>query len=261
MVQLTTGYDPKPLAPKVIIKDNTGTIRLQYDVAQIAASPVQKFDQNGDGIGGAGDVDIFLTDFKFASGINDDYGSLLLIFRDDNNDLIDTSTKGFPCRINREWEIQFSLGKTSSTINRYFYGKIKETIVVRPGTGTCEIQLICVGWGVVLKERVTRLIRNQKKLANGIDVDDTDTDTRLDELIKDLFNDTDHYVDDNMTQIANITTTGICSDCMTTKLANINTTLSTFSQVISDLTGIANAIWFVNPDRDLVIQDPASPDS
>ena len=50
MVQLNTGYNPKPLAPKVIIKDNTGTTRLQYDVAQIAASPVQKFDVDGDGV-------------------------------------------------------------------------------------------------------------------------------------------------------------------------------------------------------------------
>jgi len=132
MVQLTTGYDPKPLAPKVIIVDNLGVTRLQYDTAQISASPVQKFDIDGDGIGGGDDVDVFLTDFKFRSGINDDYGSLFLTFRDDNNDLVDT-TPGFPCRINREWEVQFSLGKDSSNINRYFYGKIKDATVVRPG--------------------------------------------------------------------------------------------------------------------------------
>ena len=267
MVQLTTGYDPKPLAPKVIIVDNLGVTRLQYDVAQIAASPIQKFDVDGNGIGGGDDVDVKLTDFNFRSGINDDYGSLFLTFRDDANELVDI-TKGFPCRINREWEVQFSLGKDSGSINRYFYGKIKDATIVRPGTGSEEIQLTCVGWGIILRERITRLIRNQKKLANGIDLDDTDTDARIDELIKDLFNDTDHYVDDNITQLGNFTVasktdgTGICSDCLSTKLANINTTLSTFAQVISDLTGISNAVWLASdPDRRIIIHDPHAHDS
>jgi len=83
-----------------------------------------------------------------------------------------------------------------------------------------------------------------------------------------LFEDADHYVDDNIPALANFTVasstdgTGICSDCLSTKLANINTTLSTFAQVISDLTGISNAVWLgSDPDRRIIIHDPHAHDS
>ena len=114
---------------------------------------------------------------------------------------------------------------------------------------------------------MTRLTRNQAKESDGITLDDTDNSTKISELILDLFQDTDHYVDDNISQLSNITAqtsttgNGIDESATSGKIANINYTVASFAQVISNLCGIANVTWHVNADRTLIVQDPESIDS
>ena len=136
---------------------------------------------------------------------------------------------------------------------------------MRPGTATERIQLNCIGWGEVLKAKITRIKRNQDKAANGVDLDDTDTSTKIYELIKDIFEDVDHQFDNNIDPINTFTYTtgaeGICTECTDISLANVNELGNSYAGFISRIVGAANADWYVNADKRIVVRDPINHDS
>ena len=252
MTSLTPNYNPNPLHPRIIITNLTGGSAYTFESAQLSATPTQDFK---------------LEALNLHLGIDDDFGFLQLVIHDHDNTLTDLTDTDRPGVIGREWGVQLYLGKTLALEERWFYGKIKDLAVSRPTTGIQTISLTCVGWGIILRERMTRLVRNQAKAADGVTLDDTDDSTKISELIKDLFNDKDHQIDDNMPQLSNIiaqtstTGNGIDEAATSGKIANVNFTVASYAQVISNLAGIANTTWHVNADRALVIQDPASIDS
>ena len=252
MTSLTPNYNPNPLHPRIIITNLTGGSAYTFESAQLSATPTQDFK---------------LEALNLHLGIDDDFGFLQLVIHDHDNTLTDLTDTDRPGVIGREWGVQLYLGKTLALEERWFYGKIKDLAVSRPTTGIQTISLTCVGWGIILRERMTRLVRNQAKEADGVTLDDTDDSTKISELIKDLFNDKDHQIDDNMPQLSNIiaqtstTGNGIDEAATSGKIANVNFTVASYAQVISNLAGIANTTWHVNADRALIIQDPASIDS
>jgi len=246
---VTAGYDPRELSPKVIITDYDGATQYTYESATIATTPTQDFK---------------LTDLRIKMDGNGDYGSATLIIADNGSALVDaTLRKG--SLIKRQWDIQIYLGKTSATLQRWFYGKIVSANVIRPGTGQQSIVIDCVGWGVILKERITRIVRNQDKDADGISLDDTDTKTRLDNLILDMFTKVDHQVDENIPQISSITAAlanpGLDATTLDIKVANVNELGNTYAGFISRIAGLANADWYVDADRRLIVRDAFSYDS
>ena len=246
---ITTGYDTRELSPKIVITDYSGSTQYTYESAAIAANPTQDFR---------------LTDLVLQMGQNGDYGNATLIIEDSANNLTD-STLRRGSKIKRQWDIQISLGKTSGTLQRWFYGKIVDANVIRSGTGQQAIILVCVGYGIILKERITKIVRNQDKASNGIDLDDNDTKTRLDNLIYDMFEDKDHQIDENLPLITGINAstdiTKICADCLNIKVANVNELGNTYAGFIARMTGIANTDWYVDPDRELIIRDGNAHDS
>ena len=249
---LTPNYNPNPLHPRIKITNKSGASAYNFVSHQL--------DPNGT-------QDFRLQALRLHLGVNDDFGSLTLVIHDHNNSLTDLTDIDRPSVISREWGIQLYLGKTLATEQRWFYGKIKDVSIERPTTGVQIVTIIAVGWGIILRERLTRLIRNQAKTADGVTLDDTDVSTRIDNLILDLFQDLDHQVDDNIAQLSNITaqtsTTGegICEQCTDIKLANVNFNLASYAQVISNLVGITNGTWQVDYDRRLIVQDPGTIDS
>jgi len=249
MTDLTPNYNPNPLHPRIIITNQTGGQAYTFESAQLVSTPTQDFK---------------LEALKLHLGTDDDYGYLQLVIHDHDNSLTDLTDNKRPGIIGREWGIQLFLGKTLALEERWFYGKIKDFTVSRPTTGIQTISLTCIGWGVILRERMSRLTRNQAKTSDGITLDDTDTSTTIQQLILDLFQTKDHYVDDNIDILTNIvaqsstTGTGIDTDATSGKLANINYTVASFAQIISNLSGIANTTWHVDSDRQLIVQDPES---
>ena len=206
---LTPNYNPNPLHPRINITNKSGASAYNFISKQLDPNGTQDFK---------------LEAMSLHLGINDDFGTLSLVIHDHDNALTDLTDLDRPSVISREWGIQLYLGKTLATQQRWFYGKIKDVTVERPTTGVQIITLIAVGWGVILRERLTRLVRNQAKTADGVTLDDTDTSTRIDNLILDLFQDKDHQVDDNITQLSNITAqtsttgNGICNNVLILKL-------------------------------------------
>jgi len=252
MSSLTPNYDPNPLHPRLVITNLSGGAAYQFESAQLVSNPTQDFK---------------LEALNLHLGIDDDFGFLQLVIHDHDNAFTDLTDSDRPGVIGREWGVQLFLGKTLALEERWFYGKIKDFAVSRPTTGIQTISINCVGWGIILRERMSRLVRNQAKTSDGITLDDTDDSTKISELLLDLFNDKDHYIDDNMTTLGNITaqtsTTGEGIDESVTsgKIANVNFNVASFAQIISNLCGIANTTWQINSDRTLIVQDPSTIDS
>ena len=242
---LTPGYDPKPLAPQLKIYDYTGTLRYTYETDAVSATPTKDFD---------------LVNLNLKLGQNGEFGSLVFVI-DDRNDLFTDLTDRKGADFLRQWEIQLSLGKTAAGLSRWFYGKLFDATIIRDSTGLQQLRISCVGWGVVLKERITTIVRNQAKDSDGITLDDTDNTTRLDNLIEALFTDIDHQVDENIPQLTNITRNQLCTECLSIKVANVNEQANSYAGFISRLATIANVTWLVDADRDLIMRDPETHNS
>ena len=249
MSLLTTGFNPKESAPEIFIYDFDGVEQYSWSSSVTDSTPTQDFR---------------LTDLTFTVEGNGSYGHAAIMLEDNAGNLLD-STLRRKCLIKKEWGVLIKMGKDLAGLDNWFYGKVKSTPVIRPGTATQRIQINCVGWGEVLKTKVTQIKRNQDKASNGIDLDDTDTKTRLDNLILDMFDDTDHLVDNNISPINTITAAfaadGICSDCLDIKVANVNELGNSFAGFISRIASIANTDWYVDADRKIIVRDSLSHDS
>ena len=252
MTALTPNYDPNPLHPRIVITNLSGGAAYSFESKQLNPSATQDFQ---------------LEALKLHLGIDDDFGYLQLVIHDHDNALADLTDNSRPGLIGREFGVQLFLGKSTATEERWFYGKIKDFTINRPTTGIQTISLTCIGWGIILRERMSRLVRNQAKTADGVTLDDTDNSTKISELILDLFRERDHYIDNNISPITSLTThlsttgNGIDEQATSGKIANINFNVAPFAQIISNLAGVANTTWHVNADRSLVIQDPEASDS
>ena len=249
---LTPNYNPNALHPRIVITNQFGGSAYTFESKELNPTGNQDFQLNA---------------LNLHLGVDDDFGTLQLVIHDNDGNLSDLTNTDRPGVIGREWSIQLYLGKSTATEERWFYGKIKNLTTQRPTTGIQTISIICVGYGIILRERISRLVRNQAKAADGVTLDDTDDSTKVSELILDLFQDRDHYVDNNIDRLTSITAqtsttgNGIDESATSQKIANINFNLAPFSQVISNLCGIANTTFHVNADRALVVQDPESRDS
>ena len=249
---LTPNYNPNALHPRIVITNQFGGSAYTFESKELNPTGTQDFQLNA---------------LKLHLGIDDDFGTLHLVIHDNDGNLSDLTNSDRPGLIGREWSIQLYLGKSTATEQRWFYGKIKDFTTSRPTTGVQTISISCVGYGIVLRERMSRLVRNQAKTADGVTLDDTDDSTKISELILDLFNDKDHYIDNNIDRLTSITAqtsttgNGIDEDATSQKIANVNFNVASFAQVISNLAGVANTTFHVNADRALVVQDPESRDS
>jgi hypothetical protein len=251
-MSLASGYNPRALHPQVFITNQSGDIVYTFTSKQLQTNPTQDFR---------------LSSLSINLGLGDDFGNARLIIHDHSNIFTDSTDVNRPSVISREWGIQIYLGHTLATKYRAFYGKIKDVVIERPSTSLQVVTLTCVGWGIILRERISRIYRAQKKASDGVTLDDTDTATRIDKLLLDIFEDKDHQVDDNISKISSITAqtsttgNGICEDCTAIKIAQVNYTLASYAQIISNLVGITNSTWHINQDRALIVQDPGTHDS
>ena len=252
MTSLTPNYNPNPLHPRIVITNLTGGSAYTFESKELNPSGTQDFQ---------------LEAMRLHLGIDDDFGFLQLVIHDHDNALADLTDDSRPGLIGREFGVQLFLGKSTATESRWFYGKVKDFTINRPTTGVQTISLTCVGWGVILRERMSRLVRNQAKTADGVTLDDTDDSTKISELILDLFQDRDHYIDNNISLLSGITAqtsttgNGIDEQATSGKIANVNFNVASFAQIISNLAGVANTTWHINADRALVVQDPEASDS
>jgi hypothetical protein len=246
MTNIPTNYDTNALTARIEIYDYDGVLQYEYD-----AIP-----------GGTGTKDFQLTDLTIKNAGDGEYGHATMIIADHDKALVDTTEKRRRCLIERQWEIRIFLGKTDAKKYQQFWGKILDADIIRAGTNENHVALTCIGWGSILKERLTKIRRNQEKLADGISLDPADTSTRLDNLILALFTDKETQMDEDIPLLTSITAAvaedGLCAECLDINLANVNELGNTFAGFIARMAGVANTRWHVDPDRKLIIRDPSS---
>lgn len=235
---MNPNYLASNLFPKILIHDLDGTLKYTYETSQIATNPTQNFNLNG--------IHIHL-------GINDDYGNATLEIEDNDNQFIETNNK--KCKIKNQWNIQIYLGKNSSTLERWFYGKIFESEIIKPTPNQTIIRITCVGWGVRLKERMTKIKRFQDKTSDGLALDDSDTSAKVSEIAKDIVSDTDHFLYTALPSETEITTS---VDDIDIKLADFQLNATSWSDGISQLAGMSNSSYHINADRELVFTNSDS---
>ncbi len=240
---LPSGYDQSPLSPKVLIYNLDNVLQYTYETSAVASSPTQDFNLRG---------------LSIHMGLNDDYGNAVLLIDDPSNTLIDTDIFKSP-KIKRQWNIQIYLGKSSSTLNRWFYGKVYEVEVARPTSNYTQLVVKCVGWGIRLKERMTMIKRFQDKTSDGLQLDSTDSDAKVSELAKDIIQDTDHLVYTPLGLESEITVNNV--DDIDIKIADFQHNPTTFASALSDLAGDSNAIYHVDADRNLTFRNSTANDS
>lgn len=246
-MSLTPNYDINPLEPKIIITDRTGVEKYRYETTTTttSVSPQQDFK---------------LSELAIHMGVNSDYGYCILKIEDPDNILTDVTKARRSSKIERQWDIQVYLGKSQALLQRWFYGKIYDVDIVRPATNRQSLVVMCMGWGTLLKDRITNIKRFQSKTADGITTDSNDTSTKISELIKDVVQDTDHQADQGIDNSdLGITVNGVVD--LDLKLNDLQETFATYAQTISTLSSTANMMWGVDADRDLFLRDPGSVDS
>ena len=244
---LTPNYDIGELSPKIIITDRTGVEKYRYEttVTTASVSPQQDFT---------------LSELKVHVGSNTDYGYAVLKIDDRDNLLTDTTNNIRDSTIERQWDIQIYFGKSQPLLQRWFYGKIFDVDIVRPFTNQQHVILSCIGWGAVLRDRITNIKRFQGKAADGITVDNTNTTTKVSELVKDIIEDSDHQADDGLDNSDLGITVNSVQD-IDVKLPDLQKSFATYATVLSELATSGNTMFGVDADRDLFLRDPGSVDS
>lgn len=240
---LPTGFNTNGLSPKVLIYNLAETLQYTYESAQLSGAPVQNFK---------------LRALSLHIGKDDDYGNAVLLIDDPNNELTDETTRK-ASRIQRQWMIKIYLGKDADNLNLWFTGKIMDVDVIRPDTNLQQIRLVCTGWGIRMKDRLTNLKRFQDKDTDGTTLDANDTDARVSELVKDIFTDTDHHPIPNLGTESAITTTGV--DTIDLKVANTQQDYQTWASVVSELASQGNAVYYIDQDRVLNFKQQGGTDS
>lgn len=111
--------------------------------------------------------------------------------------------------IKPQWTAEIDLGSTLANLNNWFDAIIYDTGLGRPMNNLQTISLVGMSKGIKFSDRLTSMNRIQKKSSDGITVDDTDTLAKGTEIMKDLFEDTDHFPHQGLSQPTGFSTTGI----------------------------------------------------
>lgn len=233
---LPSGYNAKALSPTVRIYDTDDV--LQYEFESEAVGGVTR--------------DFNLTFCKIHQSINDDFGYAELLIDDHNNILVE-STSDKTSKIKNQWRIDIYLGKGVEG-DKWFRGRVQNTDVNRPGTQDQILHVFCVGWFIISAERISKIERVQKRLSNGLDYDTTDTITQVDNLFKDIWEDTDHYVLRSLGTVSGIDLSEVQSS--TLKLTEFKEYYQSWAFLMSKLAASSNRVFGAKPDLKIFFRDP-----
>ena len=239
MNRLTNNLDG--LAPLVIISDLTNTERFRYESQQIKEpqnqNPIQNFK---------------LTELTIHAGINTDHGYCTVGIDDRENLLLSSSDRRRPIKIKNGWKLEVYLGKTHQTLTKWFTGIIQEPEVTRPQANLQYIGITAFGWGIRTAHRVGNIQRFQKKLADGVNVDQTDQNAKISELFKDILEDSDISAHPGLGIESEITTDDITD--INLKIPDFQRKFQTFATMLSELSQMAGAVYGIDPNQNAFLR-------
>lgn len=223
---LPSGYSPFYLNPKIVIKDRDGSTQYTFN----------SFDENSQ--------DFKLGSWSIQGGINGDHGMVVLDIYDEQNQLTDTTKRERDVLIKPQWTIEVDLGSTLANLNNWFDGIIYDAGLTRPINNMQTIQIIAFGKGIIFSDRLTSINRIQAKEADGLTPDDTDDTAKGTNIMKDLFEDTDHFPHEGLAQPTGFTTTGIVD--LDVRFADFIKNSETITSAMMEAANRLGLIWGID---------------
>ena len=199
-----------------------------------------------------------LNSFSCRVGLNDDWGNLTLTILDPNSVLTNSSSDQ-SCKIKENYTIQLYLGKDSSTVQRWFYGIIIQTVVTRGKGGFQAIQIQCVGYGSRLAQRYTNYKRYQQKKSDRTTLDESDFRAWASNIVNELMTTTGHLPLSSLGLDPKITANNIQFN--STPISDFQENLQTFAGAISKMAGNIGCVYGVDADLDFFFRKPQTKDS
>ena len=245
MASYPAGYNADPVLPLVVIKDIAGVEQFRWEPDQLVAVP-------------PGTRNFTLESWSLHGGINTDHGMAELLIDDRNNLLTETTNLNREVKIKNGWELIIQLGKSDTTLNTWFVGVIQEPELIRPSAKLQQILITASGWGVLTAHRISRMQRFQKKLADGLGVDTTDTNAKVSEIFKDVLVDTDHLAHTGLGQIG-IGVVGVGD--IDVKLPDYQRSFQTFGVQLSELSNIGGGLYGIDATKDAFLRRRGGTDS
>ena len=231
-----TGFNADGLAPRIIIKDKDGVLKFTWEHKNIDPTPIQDFD---------------LVDWHIDGGVNTFHGIGSILIDDRTQALLDNTDLARPIKIKNGWEMIIELGKDQAGLETWFDGIIEEPELIEEEGIITKIQITAIGFGIRTAHRFSRIRRFQKKLANGITLDSTDTNAKVSEIFKDVLLDTDHLAFPG-SGTEPITVTAV--DDIDIKLPDFQRDFQSLGMLLNELANIAGALYGVTPLKDAFLR-------
>lgn len=230
------GYDAKGLCPQIILKNKAGTEQYRYEHPNIDNTPTQEFN---------------LVSWFIEAGVNSNHGMAQILIDDRDNDLLDLTKNRRSVKIKNSWEMIINLGKDEAGLEVWFDGIIEEAEIIRPSANLQYILVTAFGWGIRTAHRLAKMSRFQLKNSGGLTLDSSDTNARVSELFKDVFEDDDVPAFRGLGQ-ESITVTGV--DTIDIKLPDYQRDFQTYALMLNELAAIPGSLYGVDPTKDAFLR-------
>lgn len=160
-------------------------------------------------------------------------------------------------------EVSISVGKTSGNIQSLFLGMIETITITEQSKNLMVVTMSGPDWGSsTMQGRIVNGFWEQRKAANGTDLDATDTSTAIENITYDLLTKTQYYaaadyaIDDQgvTVSLANMVTTGI-------SVPQFAANMEKLSDVLKELNHIGGTECYIDHTKTFRMVRPESLDS
>ena len=232
------GYDPLGMVPKIIIKNTkTGATIYTFESKQIKS--------------GAPTQDFKLVNWHLGAGVGSNHGTFECIIDDVDNVLTDSTSTRAKSLIKNQWKVEVYLGKRPASLNLWFTSFIHGVRLMRAGTNSQQFRLFAIGNGIRNHDRLINAEFYQAKDSDGIDLDSTDTNAKISEIIKKLIQNEEFYAYPAL-GTEGFTVTGV--EDIDVKMPNFIKRYQSLGLSIQELANIAGCHFGVDQKGDVYLR-------
>jgi hypothetical protein len=230
MVTFPSGFLGGGLRPKVLIKNQAGTLQYTYDSDS------------------GGTQDFILEGWSLVGGVNSNWGGFAMVIFDPTMTLIDSTDVRRKSKLKHKWIVEVYLKKDSGAYNLWFKGYIEDTTPISETSLFNRQRVFAIGLGKNMVDRQTDIKRFQTKDTDGLTLLSSDTTVKTSELVKDLVTDLDHYSHNGLSNFG-WTTSGV--EDVDIKLPDFQKFNASVAQCIEELANISACYYGVDPTGDV----------
>jgi len=155
-------------------------------------------------------------------------------------------------------EVVLWVGKTDGTKKKLFRGLIEDWEITEPNKNFMDLKITGPDWGGdLLKNRIVNAQFIQDKLANGVDLDPTDNDVLIKQIVTDLLTIAQSYpaVDVTVEDQGVIVSAGNINP-PDIRLAQFNANMEFLDDKLTELDDMAGTIHWIDADKNFHMEVP-----